>query len=196
MNFEELDIYEIVHGLFLTLDNAKSLIEDAQLLFSNNRIARTFVLSQLANEEIGKAFILYNLYMSLKIEGEKIEYKKIKKDFFDHKSKTFEATMADFLIGCNKIRTLKKSTKLKIADKILTEIKKGENEYNDLKNKGLYVSFLQNKFVSPNGSISIEDAKSALLKAKDRLNVTFLMAKREVDFDLENGTHPKFYTSL
>ena len=36
--------------------------------------------------------------MALKIDGILIDHKKIRKAFYDHKSKTFEVTMADFMI--------------------------------------------------------------------------------------------------
>ena len=63
MDSEKLSIYDIIHGMFWSINNAKALIDDAELLIENGRIARTFVISQLASEEIGKALILYNLYM-------------------------------------------------------------------------------------------------------------------------------------
>ena len=52
MEFENLSIYDIINGMFLSIDNAKALLDDAELLYQNGRIARTFVISQLANEEI------------------------------------------------------------------------------------------------------------------------------------------------
>lgn len=192
MDSEKLSIYDIIHGMFLSIENAKALIDDAELLMDNGRIARTFVISQLASEEIGKAFILYNLYMALKIDGIPIDHKKIRKAFYDHKSKTFEATMADFMIVSEK--KLTDEDEKKAIEGLCKEIIKGREEYNTLKNRGLYISFEDGKFIKPEDSISHSEASASLTKAKERYNMTLKITTREVDFDLKHGSHPRFHT--
>lgn len=194
MESEKLSIYDIINGMFLSIDNAKSLIEDAELLLKHRRFARTFVISQLASEEIGKAFILYNLYMALKIDGIPIDHKKIRKAFYDHKSKTFEATMADFMI-VSEMRLSEEEEKVAV-EALCKEIVRGREEYNTLKNRGLYISFEDGKFLKPEDSISKNEAVNSLKKAKERHKMTYKIAKREVDFDLDNGTHPRLHTDL
>jgi len=194
MDSEKLSIYDIIHGMFLSIDNAKALIDDAELLIENGRIARTFVISQLASEEIGKALLLYNLYMALKIDGIPIDHKKIRKAFYDHKSKTFEATMADFMIVSEK--KLTDEDKDNAIEDLCKEIIKGREEYNILKNRRLYISFENGKFIRPEDSISLVEASASLTKAKERYQMTLKIAKREVDFDLKYGTHPMLHTDL
>jgi AbiV family abortive infection protein len=194
MEIEKLDIFQIINGMFLTLENVRDLIDDAEILLKHKKVPRAYVIAQLANEEIGKAFILYNVYMAQREEGATINSKKIRKDFYDHKAKTFEATNADFLIVA--VKKLSHKRRISEVNKILAEIDKGEEEYNMLKNQGLYVSVINNLFKSPKESVNLKEAKSSIKKAKDRLAVTYSEFEREVDFDLKYGTHPKFLTDL
>lgn len=98
------------------LENVQSLYEDAKLLFENNRWPRSFFLSQIAIEELGKYGIIVT--SSVWAVHGSLDWNHFRKRFTNHKDKTnhfllFEhlylETQSDaFLEESNKIRDANK----------------------------------------------------------------------------------------
>ena len=130
------------------LENASELIKDAELLFENKRFARTHTLTQLAIEEIGKSMMLYEFYNSLQIDKRKVfDFKKFRKNFRDHKWKTFETKIIDiWMFAENKDSDFEDFAKNNFKE--IQKAKKGH--YDNLKNESLYVSLKKDKFHKPN----------------------------------------------
>jgi AbiV family abortive infection protein len=68
------------------LQNAQSLYEDAKLLFDNNRWPRSFFLSQIATEELGKYGIITT--SSVQAFRGSLNWNHFRKRFTNHKNKT------------------------------------------------------------------------------------------------------------
>jgi AbiV family abortive infection protein len=68
------------------LQNAQSLYEDAKILFENNRWPRSFFLSQIATEELGK----YGLIVTSSVWAAhgSLDWNHFRKRFTNHKDKT------------------------------------------------------------------------------------------------------------
>ena len=91
-----LKISEIKKGIYLCLENANELINDADILLSNERYSRVYSLTQFAIEELGKSYMLYEFYTKLQLGKRKeTDFKYFRKKFKSHKHKTFESIMAD-----------------------------------------------------------------------------------------------------
>jgi AbiV family abortive infection protein len=183
-SLENVDIMQVTNGFFQSYDNAISLIEDADLLFQNNRYTRAFSLSHLANEEIGKAILLFNLYITL-LQGkrEEVNFKVIEQEFRDHKSKINHSSFVDFMFNSEK--KLSKEEKLVLIDKILKYMSVEKGKHHNLKNNSLYVNFINGKFTNPQTLVSKSTALISLNKAKERAEKFYKMASREVDFALK-----------
>jgi len=166
---EKIDISEIKKGIKFSIDNAFELIEEAEILFENKKYARTYSLSQLALEEIGKSVILFDLYHTLQADDRhKIDFKKLNKNFKDHKSKTFELLIVGLIMkGKDKIESAEFE---KIASKNLKEIQRNKSGYFDkLKNESLYVSYNKKKFEKPSELISKEKSSKFLSDVKSKI---------------------------
>lgn len=166
---EKLTRSELEEGIQVVCYNVLSLIEDAELLLSNDRFPRAFTLGQLANEEIGKAVILYHIHLHFD-EHSTIDFKQLNSDFRDHKAKTFHATYPDFFNAATRRRGEPVKDRETYINEILEEIEKGEYQYNNLKNESLYVSVKKNKFLAPSEIIGKEVAEESIVKAKKRVN--------------------------
>lgn len=62
-------------GIKLANENAKSLILDAEILYKNNRFERTFALSVLAIEELGKSGIIRGILLTDDLKELKKEWR-------------------------------------------------------------------------------------------------------------------------
>lgn len=143
-----IQINEIRNGINCCLENALELISDAEILIINERYARAYSISQLAIEESGKAMMLYELYNTLQADERKnFDFKKFRKNFRDHKWKTFESKIIDIMMfSKNKTKDFKE-----FALQNFAEMQKAKNgHYDILKNNGFYVSLENDIFYKPN----------------------------------------------
>ena len=158
---------QIVNGIKKTIENAKSLLEDASFLFQNGRNSRAYTLYQLSIEEAGKSLILYNSLLRF-YQGETIDDKHLRKfGYLDHKSKTKESLKLEltallmFKNNGNDITELLTN---------LTEEEKIIGLRNDKKNESLYVTLKGINFISPEEVIhkkEVEDiGQIALIRVK------------------------------
>jgi len=169
-----IKISEIKIGVKNCLENATELIQDADLLLKNRRFARTHSLTQLALEEVGKAMMLYEFYNALQMDNRKeFDFKKFRKNFYNHKWKTFESTMVNLMMYTEKESYNLKSDDFKkyALDHFEDILKVKSGHYDDLKNNSLYVSLKNNKFCKP----------TELFNEKDTLEF-FNKSKRKVEF--------------
>lgn len=183
---KDIELDSVIEGIYLTLDNCKELIIDAKLLLSEDRFSRSFSLAQLANEEVGKAVLLFYLYVDL-ISGRRkeINFKEFENKFRSHKEKTFLATSIDFM---NYADSDPKREKIdEFCKDVFEEIKLGKNEYNILKNNSLYVGYSNGKFVSPQINLSKEIAENFTKKAELRYSKAFEIYDKEIKLNKKIG---------
>ncbi len=144
---------ELVNGYNLSMENAKALIDEAELLAKNNRLSRAYTLYQIAIEEIGKCVILYQAILDLYM-GHAIDITYLKnKGFFSHEEKSRRSITAELyaihLVERNGLE--------------LDSIKKGlVNDYTRVKritstkNSSLYVEIIDEVFSSPKSAVTNE----------------------------------------
>lgn len=158
---------QLISGIKKTIENAKSLLDDASFLYKNRRYARAYTLFQLSIEEAGKCLILYNSILRL-FQGEVINRKHLKKyGYFDHKSKTKESLKLELtalLLFKDRSNDISK-----LLTNLVNEEKLIKNR-NNKKNESLYVSLDDREFMSPYDSITkkeVDDiAEIALIRVK------------------------------
>jgi len=158
---------EVLLGLPKITKNAKLLYEDAEFLEKIKRLERAYSLFQLSLEEIAKAFILLRAILFEDISDQTVQ-KRLNSEIHRHtiklkKSINIEIFLSSFL-------------------KSIDEKKYGEwnrkliNEYKDTdlmnnkKNYGFYVSYNENKFMSPSELIKKEDVDYIKHKAWVRIH--------------------------
>jgi len=148
---------ELLDGAKKSLENAKELIDEGNLLFDNGKYARAFTLSQLSIEEIGKSSLILESILFDKYKSKR-QQKLLMKQIVNHKNKTKVAQRIDFLLA------------MIIEDKEIKKVlinnfaKQSEqiDKINDFKNFSLYVSVIKDKFVKPSEKIPqslVEDYK-------------------------------------
>src|SRR4051812_47269225 len=115
---------QLFEGIQVTLNNSKSLYEDAVLLFEAERYPRAASLAILSIEEVGKAYILGMMAIS----DDNEELTKLWKNFTRHTSKNFLGVIINRLLAGD--RTI---------DNLLTTIKNGADALNYIKQQGFYV---------------------------------------------------------
>lgn len=154
MGLENILTENILVGMKKAFNNATSLLDEAYLLKTNNRLARAYALCQLSIEELAKIQILFELWID-RINNNIIDYKALNKSFTNHivKTKTYLET------AIAKFRLFKAQYSDDWIDKLITiyeERLKIVKDLNDLKKESLYVSIINNNFQSPAEKIDEE----------------------------------------
>lgn len=138
-----------LEGIQKSIDNAKELINDANILFAYERYPRSYTLYQLSIEELGKASMIFN-YIVFSDYNDLEEQKKFKRKFLNHKEKTSTSSLIDVLLA---LVIKDKDLKKKIIQQH-TKHQQGINEINELKNISLYTNLKGEKFLNPSEVIS------------------------------------------
>lgn len=179
-------------GVKKALLNAESLMEDAKLLQENKRFARSYTLFQLAEEEIGKAFMVYQFVESGKYQDPKTQ-KPFLADFRSHDKKSDLSARVEYLIS---LRFEDDPNIQKLFTTRAIHYMENTSILNDLKNHSLYTSYVNNAFCNPDERISEEmvqqmaiasdlrlrEAKQHLLSAMECFNELQAL-KGTIDFD-------------
>lgn len=177
----------LITGIIKSEENAKELIEEANILLDNNKLARAFTLFQLAIEELGKCAMITNYIL----EDDKSKINKLLKELKKHKIKT------DYSIGYDMM--LYKSLNEKHKKTLLESFVFNSSNISlvdDYKNYSLYTSIINNEFKKPSEIITLENVQNHKFYAEIRLNVakelnrvnidnfpTLIEARKEVDFE-------------
>jgi AbiV family abortive infection protein len=129
-----LDIEELAEGIKLCIENAKSLLNEAELLYSNGKLPRAFSLAVLSVEEMGKIPMLVRAACFEK--DEKTRWSEFWKRWRNHEFK-YGRSLGPGILGLTPT----------LNEKLLDFIKK----YEMLKLRGLYVDYNKEigKFQSP-----------------------------------------------
>lgn len=152
----KLDLNTLKIGIIKNLRNSQELIDEAEILFNNEKYARTYLLSHIAIEESSKCAMLLKL-IAFNIWEEEIDIKNVRKRYSSHKEKIKNFELL-------KILTDKK-------DYDLVDLDKQIDILNTSKNDSLYVSWSnENEFVLPS---EVYDKKNA----EEKLNVALNYVK-------------------
>lgn len=182
-----IDNDELIIGIVKSEENAKELLEEANLLLDNNHISRAFTLFQLAIEEIGKCALITNYIL----ENDKCKLAKLLKELKKHKIKT------DYSLGYDMMlyKALNEKQKKTLLKSFIFNSSKIEIVDN-YKNYSLYSSIINNHFKKPSEIITREHVENHKFYAEIRFNVAktmnrvnienfpaLIQARKEIDFD-------------
>ncbi|HDR1920103.1 TPA: AbiV family abortive infection protein [Pasteurella multocida] len=138
---------ELIEGALKTVRNAQQLCDESELLYQHKMFARSYALSHLAREEIGKSAMLFKVAIDCLL-GNQIDWKKVDRRFRSHKEKIMNDRALTFLLFGHM-----KAEGRKLDPNIL--FNSGTVEYmNARKNASIYVDWMEGKFISPEESVS------------------------------------------
>ena len=151
-SLKDLSENEILRGISLVLDNAEDLMFEAFFLMENNRIARSYTLTQLAIEEVGKSGILVGILLSIR-QKRHLDWDEIDKIYFSHSGKA-TISIAFQLVFEMLYRKHGIPDRNNYFKKLYAKKVANVNTQNINKNDSLYVGVRCNKFFSPKDVIT------------------------------------------
>lgn len=163
MRLNKLDYFDAIQA---SLENAKELIEEAEILVNHDKIARAYTLFQFSIEEVGKASLIFNFVLRGDIENI-VEINSFKKSFRSHTTKTKISQGIDLIFA---LMSEKSDLTKKILENWFVERDKVLIS-NDYKNYSLYTSLIANKFLKPSEIITKEKLDHIAYFAKLRLQI-------------------------
>ena len=129
----KLGINNLKEGIIKNINNSQELIDEAEILFKNEKYARAYLLSHFAIEESSKCGMLLRV-IAFKVWNEKIDIKIVRKRFLNHKDKIRNYKLLE-IFNENKIIDLEKEI----------------GKLNNFKNQSVYVNWTnENEFIMPN----------------------------------------------
>jgi len=144
------------------------LIQDAEILFKEERWPRVLFLCQISGEEIGKYIMLSSIFIK-QISELEIDWKRIWKRLTSHTEKYELVTyMEDVFLEKNVFTDMKK-----YHDKLKDE----SRSLDKFKQKSLYCDFTEEIPHCPSDIVGKEIAENALKWAKNRFNLFNNMEK-------------------
>jgi AbiV family abortive infection protein len=154
-----LTLAEIDNLRALAFENACELIEEAEILFTNERYARTYTLAHLASEEMAKLPTLALAATDL-THDISVNWKRLDEQLRSHTSKLRGLLFLDFL-GTDVDPNAKE---ISLPGKDISRVEL----FNDLKNASLYSGIYLDSFYKPSAVFGRELALEALTGARNR----------------------------
>src|SRR5260370_13632775 len=154
---EPLSINQILSACTKIMENAQELIEEAELLLSNNKNARAFALAHLASEELVK----FNLLLPVALElarDHSIDWKKVGIRLRSHHVKNRGAILLDFLRKPPQDGIYQSSE--------LSQQMSTSEKLDNMKNYSLYTSQIGQEYVKPSELIDHETAMECVSHAR------------------------------
>lgn len=158
----KFSIKEIEKSRIKFLDNARELLEEADLLLEDKKFARAYSLAHLACEEIAKTIMISRVAYEV-ARGKKIDWKRVNRRLRNHKEKIKDVLAIDFLYS-SKTENNDEDVKNFYKDFKMTKY------YNDFKNYSLYTSLIGDKFYKPSELFPHEFVKGFIKLAHNRFN--------------------------
>jgi len=186
MQLQDLSPDEIKRGIFLALENARELSEDAEILFKSGKYARAYTLYQLGMEEVGKSNILFNALAGLRYNHKDVDWNAMNKGFWRHTTKSERAIAIEKLMV----------DMLKTEATDVAGIEDWEAYYEQLsnidvdkldkmKNDSLYLGFEDGKFRLPKDAITKEMTE----EIKVSFGIRFKTNETLIHYFVDNNEH-------
>lgn len=176
-------------------DNAKDMLDEAEILLQKKRFARSVAISVLASEEFAKS--MFYKFRSLGIVSEK-ETLEFESAINDHKPKikTFRKYIATTSIlseNAERVRRLildQKMSMLELMKTFENEMVQDEawkifENANQTKKRAFYVEVSNNKVLSPKHVVTEQDARKTLEILRQKAIPRFMIFLKESDASLE-----------
>lgn len=197
---DRLDLPTLCQGMIRIRENASSLLEEAELLFQNNRTARAYSLAYMACEECGKLSILVGAATRI-ILNEPIDWKIFWKRFRSHSSKA-----SQFLGFARAIPMIQEATKTEtktvdlgtLIAKAAAGVLIGPTLFED-RNSSFYCDFKEGSFTMPSDEIKREMATQMIGFAKEHIAAASLILGHtpdEAESKLRNRASPETFRDI
>lgn len=147
---KHLPIGVIEEARIKVLENARELIEEAELLLANGRAARAYSLAHLACEELAKIPMFVDV-ISKTLRGCSVDWVRFNKRLHSHVEKFSMLPVMSFLVS--------QELGNDAATGRLREDLERIRDYSNIKNYGLYADLRDDKFLKPSEVISDDYAK-------------------------------------
>lgn len=149
LNINNYKVSDLEKAYCLIYENAKELLEEAEILFAKEKYARAYTLSHISSEELSKLPILYRVATNVYF-GIKVNWKDVNKRLRDHEGKLrMKFISQQFLIGSS--LGFVESPEF---------IEKKAKIYNDFKNVSFYAGIYEKDFIKPSQIITKEIAEA------------------------------------
>ena len=168
----KINTNELIVGLRKSVENAKELIEDGNLLLNNKRFARSFTLFQLAIEELGKSNMIFHYVL----ENDKKKLGKLLKDLKSHKIKTDNSIGFDMIV----YKHLDDINKEKLLKSVFFNME-NISIVDNFKNYSLYTSIIKNEFRNPSEIITRTHAETHKFYAETRFKMAEIFSRIRID---------------
>ena len=198
---------KIIEAIYLTLQNAKDLYEEAEILKEHNKCGRAYSLYHLAFEECGRFHLLHNFfleYVTGEIQLKDFNYGKLKEIGYERHdlkiTKNFIGLFTNAFINLynstenESIESFEVNKKESI-DRLLGELEnlqQQETELNRLKNVGLYVSFKDNDFHLPDDTITL----SQFMNIEKLSRISIIAVESNIKYIESKGGYAKLKENL
>jgi AbiV family abortive infection protein len=154
---------KIFNAIFLTYENASELYEDAEVLYKNGKTKRSYTFYHFSFEEGGRFFLLAKTlfrFLMKEIETTELNYGYLKSIGFEHHIKKLDESVLKMFASSVYNSAFENNTELteKLTE-MYEDLKGRVNEFNNLKNRSIYISHIDNNFVKPTDSISIDNVE-------------------------------------
>jgi AbiV family abortive infection protein len=180
---KELTIKQLSEGRLKAIQNARSLIEDAECLLESNRWSSAAFLAHIAIEELGKYLILVGAVGRV-LDGS-ISWSRFWKRFFSHEHKTQNIFNFDAFLSPSES-----------PDEICEDFEKAKadsQKYQQQKISVLYVDFEKDAFVEPAKKVD-ENITKGIVEGGRSVLLFFEKVEREIfsKGDITSITQEKF----
>ncbi len=157
-----LSIPQIFSASYKILENARELIEEAELLLRNNHYPRAFALAHLASEELIKCQLLLPVAIEL-ARDHRVDWKKIHLGLKEHRVKIGGAIFLNFILEPPPDGVYQAS---ELSQRMSTL-----QDTNDMKNYSLYASQIGHEYSKPSERIDDQAAIACVSYARGLLQV-------------------------
>ncbi|SRR5713226_4570430 len=152
-----LSIPQIFSASYKILENARELIEEAELLLRNNHYPRAFALAHLASEELIKCQLLLPVAIEL-ARDHRVDWKKIHLGLKEHRVKIGGAIVLNFVLDPPSDGVYQASE--------LSQQMSTLQDTNDIKNYSLYASQIGHEYFKPSERIDDQAAIACVSHAR------------------------------
>lgn len=164
-SFKNASTERIIEGAIKTILNAQQLCDESEILHSHGKFARSFTLSHLAREEMGKSMMLYSVAIRMLLERN-IDWKKVSRRFRNHKEKIVNDRALSWAFFISVLGDAPETSQI---SEILFNSGTVQHS-NSQKNASLYVDWKDGQFVLPEEIISEQKSSRNLSIAVDRIS--------------------------
>jgi len=147
---QKLTLNQLDGGVEAALANAKSLIEEAEVLFQSGFHARAYTLSHIAREELAKVTMLYSSGLRMLAEHP-VDWGKLGKRLRDHHAKLTSGGLASYVGTPGAVDSID-----------VAKAMSGSTSRNEWKNDSLYIALKEGSFKTPSEMITAQKAKRTI----------------------------------